>query len=107
MTPTYTEERVRLFRERFCYDESPSKLMYHLIQNPTELAEEIEEFLKESIAGAKVEERDDLIDDIEGNCEFVKEDVPDGNFGYYKVYTTDLERLARTPEQTDTLTTDV
>lgn len=37
--------------------------------------------------------RENGIDYIEAECEFVKEDVHDGNYGYFKIYPKALEAL--------------
>lgn len=63
------------------------------ISDPPNDTDWIKSLLSSSIREAYLLGIEEVKDYIEAECEWVKEDVPDGNDGYFKVRGTDLSRL--------------
>lgn len=84
----YIDGKVLKFDRAFVADGEPFNLAK---------LEAIETWVEEALTEAMMKGEANIVDYIEAECEWVKEDVHDGNNGYYKVYSSDIAKARTLP----------
>ncbi len=77
--------------EQFFTTHGKSLYFKHRLMEVDEGWASVIEFIKEREAAAHKAGREAVCDEIEANCDWIKEDVPDGNYGYFKLYPKEME----------------